>query len=540
MKYRSYLIVISVTFLFLLVFHSVSQAVWITEGEFSEQAGIDSLNMFMVAQDVDTNCLLGYEIINLGDINYDSYSDVLILRWSGAFNPTNKSFLLYGGNPPDPIFDEEFPNLDNILSDVGDINGDGFSDICMSRYIATGVGNVEFYFGGPGIDDSADFIIANIISYIPKAMDLDADGDVDLPLSKDLNDSGKVLIFNIGSEDRDTIPEYIISDTSKGFGNNLATGDFNGDHYPDLAISASLNRDSAFVKFYWGGSEFDTIPDFEIYRLTMGFGFEIMALKDINNDGYDDIFIAGLDSQNPYGIFFGGPDIDNQVDIVTNRDYYGVGFAGYTGVSDYESDLDLNNDGYNDLITGYSADPLVYHEIRVFLGGPGIDSIPDIYLENSHIPGGQLDLGDEVVGIGDFNGDGVDDFAARSVTMGGCCWDGEVNFFAGWDSQATDVDYDYEPSLPDDYHLYQNYPNPFNSETRISFDLPRACKVALDIYNILGMKVRSLIDREFPAGSYDIKWDGVDDNNQVVASGIYFYRLKSGEKSLTSKMVLLK
>nr|MBN2278234.1 hypothetical protein [candidate division Zixibacteria bacterium] len=84
----------------------------------------------------------------------------------------------------------------------------------------------------------------------------------------------------------------------------------------------------------------------------------------------------------------------------------------------------MNYDGYFDLITGYSNDILYYYELRVFLGGPEADSIPDIYLENAHIPYPQRNLGAEFAGKGDFNGDGIDDFAARSVTSGGCCWMG--------------------------------------------------------------------------------------------------------------------
>ena len=73
---------------------------------------------------------------------------------------------------------------------------------------------------------------------------------MDIALSKDVN-GGYVHIYRIDSL-RDTIPEYIIPDTTSYFGINLATGDFNGDHQPDLAVAAA-SGDSAIVKFYWGG-----------------------------------------------------------------------------------------------------------------------------------------------------------------------------------------------------------------------------------------------------------------------------------------------
>jgi len=410
---------------------ATSRADWI-KAEFSEEAGIDSIERFMVVQDVDSNFLFGYKMIDMGDINSDGYTDLLIQRYYQSGSPNTKSFLFYGGNPPDSLFDLELPGLNYLIFDVGDINEDGFTDIGLFRYYGPGVADADFYFGGPDFDDIADFSIPNIYSYMPKVADLDNDGIVDIALSRDMADSGKVNIYKIGA-DRDTIPEYSIVDTSRGFGNNLATGYFNDDSYPDLAIAAYLNRDSSFIKFYWGGPDFDTIPDYEMYRLGGRFGYLLQPIPDFNNDGYDDIFIAGTDDQNPYGIFFGGAALDNNIDIITNVDLVG---KDYTGVLDVSSGFDINNDGYMDVMTGYSNDIAVYNEIRIFLGGPDADSVPDVYMENSNIPGGQLDLGKEVVGISDFNGDGIDDFVARSRTNGGCCWMGEVNFFAGWDGSG--------------------------------------------------------------------------------------------------------
>ncbi|MFH2140840.1 MAG: T9SS type A sorting domain-containing protein [Bacteroidota bacterium] len=525
-------------FLSLIIFLfscNLSYADWITTAEFSEEVGIDSLNRFLVIPDIDTNLQLGYKIINLGDINSDSISDILIQRWA-PFLESNTTFLFYGGSPPDSVFDMELQAMSDKIENVGDINGDGFDDIGLIRYISTGKANIEFYFGGVILDDIPDFIIPNMYTFIPKANDLDGDGIVDLPLSKELNDSGKVFIFEIGAN-RDTIPEYIIADTSRGFGNNLATGDFNGDSYPDLAISASLNRDSAFVKFYWGGPDFDTIPDFEIWYLFENFGRFLLPIEDFNNDGYDDIFIAGLDDQNPYGVYFGGPDIDNQLDIILNTHYSG---GGYQGFSDVASNCDVNNDGYNDIITGYSVDITFHHDLKVFLGGPNADSIPDIYLENTHIPGGQIDLGTEVACIGDFNGDGIDDFAARSRTQSGCCWTGEVNLFAGWNATTVDVENGFDPIVPDEYNLKQNYPNPFNPTTTIEFELTRKSNVELTVYDILGRKVASLINQAMPVGSHKIKWDGRNQNGDNVASGIYFYKIRTDQFSDTKKMVLVR
>jgi hypothetical protein len=83
--------------------------------------------------------------------------------------------------------------------------------------------------------------------------------------------------------------------------------------------------------------------------------------------------------------------------------------------------------------------------------------------------------------------------------------------------------------------LYQNYPNPFNPSTTIRFDIPVRSAVRVDIYNILGQKVATVVDRELRAGRHEIEFDG-----SGFASGIYFYRLKTGESVGTKKMLLIK
>jgi hypothetical protein len=88
--------------------------------------------------------------------------------------------------------------------------------------------------------------------------------------------------------------------------------------------------------------------------------------------------------------------------------------------------------------------------------------------------------------------------------------------------------------------LNQNYPNPFNPSTTISFTLPRREKSNLLVYNIEGKIVTTLIDKILDEGYREATWDGTDSHGNVVSSGVYFYRMKAGDKTLTKKMVLLK
>ena len=90
-------------------------------------------------------------------------------------------------------------------------------------------------------------------------------------------------------------------------------------------------------------------------------------------------------------------------------------------------------------------------------------------------------------------------------------------------------------TFPNKYFLMQNHPNPFNPVTTISYSLPFSGDVSLIIYNILGEEIAQLVDGFQQAGEYNITWNATN-----ISSGIYFYRLNSGDFTETKKMVLLK
>ncbi len=95
-------------------------------------------------------------------------------------------------------------------------------------------------------------------------------------------------------------------------------------------------------------------------------------------------------------------------------------------------------------------------------------------------------------------------------------------------------------SVPSGFTLSQNYPNPFNPTTFIRYGLPRSSRVRLTIYNILGTKIRTLVDATQAAGEHTVAWDAKDNYGDTVASGIYFYRLETENSLLSQNMMLLR
>lgn len=106
--------------------------------------------------------------------------------------------------------------------------------------------------------------------------------------------------------------------------------------------------------------------------------------------------------------------------------------------------------------------------------------------------------------------------------------------------QSTNACRDVDASLPVDLTLHQNYPNPFNPTTTICYECPRTSHVKLDIFDALGRSRRVLIEKVQSAGSYAVRWDGVDELGHRVASGLYFIRLSGEGVSQTKRAFFLK
>jgi len=107
-----------------------------------------------------------------------------------------------------------------------------------------------------------------------------------------------------------------------------------------------------------------------------------------------------------------------------------------------------------------------------------------------------------------------------------------------WDIGAFQFP-ELSPYIIKNFKLRQNYPNPFNTSTIINFIIPRTDNVTMAVYNLVGQKIRTLLKNKIGAGNHFVRWNGKDNKGNMASSGIYFYRLESGNCIETKKMMLI-
>jgi hypothetical protein len=124
-----------------------------------------------------------------------------------------------------------------------------------------------------------------------------------------------------------------------------------------------------------------------------------------------------------------------------------------------------------------------------------------------------------------------------------------VQIMAMDDKGATEIGFHYfniqylslaNTTIPNQFELYQNYPNPFNPVTKLRYAIPKNGLVTINIYDMLGRQVKTLINQTKNAGYKSVIWDATNDYGKPVSAGVYLYQIRAGEFVQTKKMVVLK
>ena len=127
-------------------------------------------------------------------------------------------------------------------------------------------------------------------------------------------------------------------------------------------------------------------------------------------------------------------------------------------------------------------------------------------------------------------------------------WRARARNAGGWSPWASAWNFTTQPvginpiagEIPVDFYLYSNYPNPFNPSTKIKFDVPKSSYVKLTVYDILGQEIKTLVDEKLSAGRYEVSWPAPTGDGNGYTSGVYFYRLVTGDFVDVKRMILLK
>ncbi|MCP4566315.1 MAG: T9SS type A sorting domain-containing protein [FCB group bacterium] len=435
-----------------------------------------------------------------------------------------------------------------------DVDGDGHQDLISANCYTDDVsvllnsGDGSFLTAANyGVGDGPRIVIAS---------DFDNDGNLDLAAvysgRENVADSeGVSVLINTGAG------TFLPADTYDFAGDpeSIHASDLDGDGFNDLiAVSAMYDQVATFLNK--GDGTFNTPSLYE----TGDYPYSVYSV-DLDDNGIKEILVA-----NYMGSSVSVFPVHNDGTLLPRTDYP-VGFA----VRCVRA-ADLNNDGYPDIIAtngGSSSVSILLGnmcgvfppEVRYNTGG----SVPTVAIPADLDGDGDLDIavshyGTSVVGVLQNNGNGTFTYPVTFPAGEGCwsvcaadidgdndidlasagykSWDVSV-FINGQNSHTTADDNDFV-LLPNNYSISQNHPNPFNPATTIDFTLPKQSYVTIEVFNLLGERIRTLLNESKSAGQHAIVWNGTDENNQSVASGIYLYRIMAEDFIQARQMILMK
>jgi hypothetical protein len=472
-----------------------------------------------------------------GDLNGDGYDDLAVMFEDSTY--------IYFGNTTFEL-EHDF-SIQQALSFPGDVNNDGYADFLFEKN-NSGYAAIHVGFGGAQLDTTGILIYEQqyldefFSGQVDPLGDVNGDGYNDFVISSPYNWSDGIsrVYLYYGGEAISTEPDVVftsgVSHLYEDFFGHAVTGigDQNNDGYDDFLISAPnepfVDSTVSRVYLYYGGSGINSSADSIFHQNNIyGFGEILNNAGDINRDQHTDFFIRG--GMVTYLYF----SVDSLIEI--NIEEYGLG--GYVSVG---AGGDINKDGFNDYLIGntnYKNDNDIMVGISNMYWGSEVGDInPDISFEGEY-KWDEFSKRQDI--IGDFNGDGYDDFFIIAYSYP------DFNEPKGklYLYSFTKLNYinEHIHNPIKNFHLFQNYPNPFNVTTVIPFQLYTTSKLNVNIYDTQGRLIKKLFSGVKPAGMYNLAWNGKTNYGRDAASGIYIVLLKQSSNNINvqnQKIILLK
>jgi hypothetical protein len=404
----------------------------------------------------------------------------------------------------DPYFLLESDVLHPVSVFAEDLDGDGDQDLAVAN---EGLDNIAILKNkGDGTFDPPVFYDAADGPRSIFAADLDGDGDQDLAVANCA--PGNVSVFK---NDGNGIYAAPVNYATGECPLSVFAADLDGDGNQDLAV-ANSNSDNVSVLKNIGDGIFSTAVNYAAGRLPRS-----VFAADLDDDGDHDLAVAAWFS--------------DDVSILKNN-----GLGTFAAAISYPAEgipwsvfaADLDDDGDPDLAvaTGVSPDGICILKNS----GDGFFGAPICYDAGNHGP--------VSVVASDLDNDGDQDLAVAKSNSNENSY---VSVLINRTKIIADIDDETSNELiPSQFTLSQNFPNPFNPVTAIKYSISRRSRVTISIHDILGRKVATIVDKEKPAGTYTVVWDGTDDKGRHMATGLYIYQLVTEEFSESRKMLLLK
>ncbi len=366
----------------------------------------------------------GNSVAQCSDLNGDGYGDIAVGAHLTSSN-IGRVYVYHGGSSMNTVADlilngEGVNNYFGIsVSDAGDVNGDGYSDLIVGAYgYSSNTGRAYIYFGGLTMDNVADVVLTgpSVVSFgysVSSAGDVNGDGYGDVIVSGHTfsSNTGRAYIY-YGGLNMDNIADKTLQGAVSGgfFGFSLSkAGDYNGDGFSDVIVGAyAVSSFQGRAYLFFGGANMDTLADITFAGESSSnlFGQIVSDAGDLNGDGYSDMLISApsyLTSVGRVYVYYGSGLPDNVADLVLTGESTGNNFG--RGIS---SAGDVNGDGYSDFIAGAQSYAVNTGKAYVYFGGSSMNTVYDMSFSGEST--GSL-FGYSVSGGADLNGDGYSDMS---------------------------------------------------------------------------------------------------------------------------------
>jgi outer membrane protein assembly factor BamB len=435
-------------------------------------------------------------LIAIDDMNGNGTRDLILgTAWGG------RTIFAIEGSTGQAIWSyDTYQNLPSgwvySVCSMGDLNGDSIPEVLAG---AGSDANAGILLNGADGALIWRHEVVDAVYSVSRVDDINNDGVPEAVLGAGDNDD-KVYFLSGAIIDTMRIWTYDANASVMSVG---SLPDANGDAYADIIAGTWGNGNLVLALSGYSRDRFgDTLWATPAGNVVM----KIVISPDLNNDWFSEVLVASWAS---YAQALSGHNGDMLWSFPMGDDVWAIYWA-----------YDMTGDGVNEAVAGSFTGA-----VSVINGVSG----EQVWTCNTDA---KIFT---VRPIGDVNGDGTPDIIAGQQFLSNV--GGKFFVISGGTVGTSGIDDGNGTTLPENHMLLTNYPNPFNAQTVISYELPRAATVRLELFNLLGQKVDVLYEGRQEAGQYKVTYDA---GNSHLSSGVYYCRLSADDDASTIKMTILK